>query len=172
MFAQMRDNVSSKELEDLIKQIDDKSTMVEIGSYLGESTVIFAKYFDKVISIDPYLDNYDPNDIACTLAPFEDVYQQFLKNISSFKNIQHIRKKSDDAVDDIKNISFLYIDGMHTYDQVKKDILNYISKINKGGFIGGHDYHPVWSGVVQAVDECVGTPDMIFEDFSWIKKIN
>jgi predicted O-methyltransferase YrrM len=171
MFAKMRDHVSGPALEKLILQIPNRSVMVEIGSYLGESTTIFAKNFDKVISIDPFLDDYDPNDIACTFAPFEQVYQQFLKNISSFNNIQHIRKTSDDAVNDIGKIDFLYIDGLHTYDQVKKDITNYLPKIEKGNFIGGHDYHPSWSGVMDAIHECLGKPDEIFEDFSWIKKI-
>jgi predicted O-methyltransferase YrrM len=171
MFAVMRDDVSSKALDELIKEIKERSIMVEIGSYIGESTTIFAKYFDKVISIDPFLDNYDPKDIACTFAPFEEVYQQFLKNTETFTNIQQIRKKSDDAIEDIGEIDFLYIDGLHTYDQVKKDIANYLPKIKKGCYIGGHDYHPAWPEVMNAVNEILGAPDRVFEDFSWIKKI-
>jgi predicted O-methyltransferase YrrM len=171
MFAQMRDIVSGPALEEMIQQIENRSIMVEIGSYLGESTMIFAKYFDKVISIDPYVDNYDPNDIACSFEPFELVYQQFLKNISEFSNIQHIRKTSDAAYKDIETIDFVYIDGLHTYDQVKKDISNYMPKIKKDGYIGGHDYHPVWLGVMRAVEESIGMPDKVFADFSWIKKI-
>lgn len=171
MFVQMRDEGSIRALEKLISLLENKSTMIEIGSYVGESTILFSKYFDYVISIDPYIDNYDPNDPACRFAPFDSVYLEFLKNISVYPNIKHIRKKSDDAFNDFEQVDFVYIDGVHLYDQVKKDITNYLPKIKPGGFIGGHDYHPFWSGVVQAVDECLGPPDFIFEDTSWIKKI-
>lgn len=171
MFAKMRDHVSGPALESLVQELEHRTTMVEIGSYLGESTKIFAKYFDKVISIDPFIDNYDLNDVACSFAPFSEVYKQFLINIEQFNNIQHIRKTSDDAIHEIKKVDFVYIDGMHTYDQVKKDIINYLPKIKKGGVIAGHDYHPAWSGVMEAVHECIGTPDKVYQDFSWIKKI-
>lgn len=167
----MRDHVSGPALEMLVRDLPCRSTMVEIGSYLGESTCIFAKYFERVISIDPFLDNYDPNDIACSFAPFEEVYQQFLINTRSFSNIEHIRMTSDDAVEQIGQVDFVYIDGLHTYEQVKKDIKNYLPKIKKGGVIGGHDYHPAWSGVVSAVVESIGDPDKVYNDFSWIKKL-
>ena len=171
MFAKMRDEASIKALEKLIANIAEKSIMVEIGSYTGESTSVFARHFGTVISIDPYIDDYDPNDPACKLASFDSVYEEFKKNMGIHPNVQHIRKKSNDAVSDVQEIDFLYIDGVHVYRQVKQDIINYLPKIKPGGFIGGHDYHPFWSGVVQAVDEFLGPPDMIFEDTSWIKKI-
>jgi hypothetical protein len=66
---------------------------------------------------------------------------------------------------------FVYIDGLHTYEQVKKDIENYKQLIRPNGFIGGHDYHPQgWPGVVKAVEETVGV-DKVFPDGSWIKKL-
>ena len=95
-------------------------------------------------------------------------------SIHSFDNIHLIRKTSDDAIDDLINESFdfIYIDGIHTYDQVNKDIDNYKPLIVKGGFIGGHDYHPVWGGVVQSINEKVGEPNKTFQDTSWVVKID
>jgi hypothetical protein len=42
----------------------------------------------------------------------------------------------------------------------------------KEGFISGHDYHPVWQGIIDGVNELLGFPDKTFCDTSWIKKIN
>ena len=102
------------------------------------------------------------------------VYDTFLNNTKLFDNIKLIKKTSDDAINDLKNESFdfIYIDGIHTYEQVNKDIDNYKTLIKKGGFIGGHDYHPVWEGVVRSINEKVGEPNKTFQDTSWIIKID
>ena len=42
-------------------------------------------------------------------------------------------------------------------------------KIKTNGVIGGHDYVEPWTGVIQAVDEIIGKPDMVYIDGSWIK---
>ena len=170
----MRNGIYEQGLLDLINYIGDtkNKTMIEIGSYAGESTQIFAQYFGKVISIDPYINDYDLNDPACNHIDFNDVYQAFLKNISNYKNIFHIRQTSDEVITnlDIK-VDLVYIDGLHTYEQVIKDINNYKPIINKGGYIAGHDYHYNWQGVINAVNETIGKPDATFKDTSWIKKI-
>jgi predicted O-methyltransferase YrrM len=176
-FYQMRNEYLNEGLVSLIEYITigknaKDLSMIEIGSYTGESTQVFAKYFGKVISVDPFENGYDMNDAACHHADFNDVYNKFLENMQSFDNVTNIRKKSDDAITDmIEKYDFVYIDGMHTYDQVKKDILNYKKLIKPGGFIGGHDYSDYWLDVVKAVNECLEKPDETFKDTSWIKKL-
>jgi two-component SAPR family response regulator len=120
------------------------------------------------------MNDYDPNDPACSYMDLTNVYKTFSSVISKYDNITHIRKTSDDAIDELKDIKvdLIYIDGLHTYDQVKKDIDNYIGLINESGFISGHDYHSVWQGVIDAIHEKIGKPDTIFQDTSWIKKLN
>jgi hypothetical protein len=161
-------------LIDYINQFDEtnKMNMIEIGSYAGESTEIFAKRFNSILSIDPYLNDYDPNDAACYYMDLPEVYHVFNNIANKYKNISHIRKTSDEAHSELKNefYDFVYIDGLHTYDQVKKDIANYLPKIKKGGYIGGHDYHPVWQGVMNAIDESLKI-DQTFGDTSWIVKL-
>jgi len=46
----------------------------------------------EVISIDPFVNDYDPNDLACSYAPFDMVYKEFLKNTLSIPNIKSIRE--------------------------------------------------------------------------------
>ena len=144
--------------------------MIEIGSYIGESTTIFAENFKKVIAIDPHQTYHEIDENK--YAPSHLVYDEFIRNISKYDNIRHIRKTSDDAIIEInEKFDFIYIDGLHTYEQVKKDILNYKDLIKVGGIIGGHDYLENWFGVKQAVDEILGCPDFTFSDSSWYKKI-
>jgi predicted O-methyltransferase YrrM len=174
----MRDQVQTQGLLDLIKELGDNSnkTMVEIGSFVGESTVLFAQSFKQVIAIDPFLADYDPADPTSYLFEFKNVYETYLERTGDHQNIKTIKLTSNDAKDVLKDelFDFIYIDGLHTYEGVKTDIYNYLPLVKKGGVIGGHDYttsteHKHLDGVKKAVDEMLGTPDKVFKDNSWIK---
>lgn len=171
----MRDATSTEGLLDLIKELGDNSnkTMIEIGSFVGESTVLFAQSFKKVIAIDPFLADYDPADSTSNNFDFDNVYQTYLDRVTIHSNVQTHVMSSNEAVEILNEdmFDFIYIDGLHTYEGVKSDITNYLPLINKGGVIGGHDYVQGWSGVIKAVDEILGKPDKTFKDGSWIKYI-
>jgi len=173
----MRDLRQTEGLQDLIKELGDVSdkTMIEIGSFIGESTIMFAEHFKQVIAIDPFLPNYDPKDPTSNFN-FEDAFQEFKNTIEEQKEkISIYKMKSDDAVNLLKDkYDFVYIDGLHTYDGVKEDIKNYLPLVKEGGVIGGHDYGTQAEhllGVTKAVDEMFGKPDKVFKDNSWIKYI-
>lgn len=177
-FYKMRNEESLNCLGELISYINSfqntkELTMIEIGSYIGESTILFAKHFGKVISIDPFINDYDVTDDACNHADFQDVYIKFKENTSGYENIQHLPFLSSEAVKEFKNksINFVYIDGNHLYEFVKKDIINYLLTIKQNGFIGGHDYTGWHTDVIKAVDETIGVPDKVFCDGSWIKQV-
>jgi predicted O-methyltransferase YrrM len=174
----MRPELYTNGLKDLINYINQfqstsEMTMVEIGSYAGEGTEIFAEHFKKVITIDPHVNGYDNDNDSASSSDFEMVIDKFNKRINNKENIEYINSTSDDAILKLKDVSFdfVYIDGWHTYEQVIKDIDNYLPQINKNGFIGGHDYNPGWFGVMKAVDEKFETIDSTFCDTSWIKKL-
>lgn len=163
-------------LTELVKTIQQTHntkdfTLIEIGAYSGQSTTFFANVFGHVITIDPFISDYDPLDPACKFMPLESVYENFFKNTSTYSNILHIKKTSDDAIKELKktsNVLMVYIDGLHTYEQVKKDIQNYKDLILPDGYLCGHDYHKQqWKGVCDAVDE-FGGPDLVFSDSSWM----
>ena len=55
----------------------------------------------------------------------------------------NIRKTSDQFFrDNIKKFDLIFIDGLHHYNQVKRDILNSLKFLNKGGVILMHDCMP------------------------------
>ena len=174
----MRDATSTEGLLDLIKELGDNSdkTMIEIGSFVGESTVLFAQSFKKVIAIDPFLADYDPADPTSYSFEFKNVYDTYLDRTSPYSNIQTLTMTSDAAAEILNEdmFDFIYLDGLHTYEGVKTDIINYLPKVKEGGVIGGHDYTnqiPHLVGVYQAVNEMFGAPDKVFKDNSWIKYI-
>lgn len=181
-YPMRQETFLQKGLTDMIQSLESKigplnnKVMVEIGSYVGDSAKIFAKHFGLVICIDPFVDWYDENDDTCYFARMADVEKQFDFQTKDFPNIVKLKLTSDDAAEfarenNISGIDFVYIDGLHTYDQVKKDILNFAPFLSETQTIGGHDYHTNWSGVKNAIDETIGNPDEVFCDTSWIKKI-
>lgn len=155
------------------KNLGENITLLEIGSYVGDSSVIFATYFKRVICVDPWINGYDQTDPASYSYDMKIIESEFDLNIKSFKNITKIKKKSDEYAPMIKNesIDIVYIDGLHTYEGCKKDIIDYLPKVKIGGFISGHDFDIVkFPGVVKAVNEKLGTPNETFSDTSWIFK--
>ena len=168
----MRDQNGTIGLLEMIKELPNKGTMIEIGTFTGESTVLFGDHFENVIGIDPMLQDYDEQDPTSKFN-FNEVLEMFNERTKSYDNISLIQKTSDDALKQLtgKTFDFIYIDGIHQYENVKRDIINYLPMVKKGGVIGGHDYGGPWTGVKQAVDEMFGEPDKVFQDTSWIKFI-
>lgn len=174
----MRPEESKFALRDLCKTIKNTgreiNTIVEIGSYMGESAEIFAQEFPKtqIVCVDPWLAGYDDLDSA-SHSDFNFVEQQFDLRTSKYPNI--VKKKCFSH--EIKiTCAFVYIDGNHTYEGVKNDILGWQDYASVA--ICGHDYytdeeilkvHKHIAGVKKAVDEILGIPDIVFPDGSWIK---
>ena len=92
--------------EDIKRQIGDNITLVEIGSFMGESAEIFAQILPnaKIICIDPFLSGYDQLDSA-SLADFIDVEQQFDLRTSVYPNIIKSKGYSTDFKPVVERIS-------------------------------------------------------------------
>ncbi len=102
---------------------------------------------DKLYLIDPWMsyEEYyesvgNPRKTQKALDERMRVAQKILKKYGD--KVKFIRKLSDDALSDFKDesLDFIYIDGNHQYEFVKKDVENYYPKVKKGGVIGGDDY--------------------------------
>lgn len=118
--------------------LEENLVGLEIGTSWGHSTNFFMEMLPGLVmhAVDPY-EKYEQMDDT------EQAYESFQKIMELHPNkiILH-RKRSDDAVDDFEDemFDFIFIDGFHSYDQVKKDIINYYPKLKEGGHIFGHDY--------------------------------
>lgn len=131
---------------------------VEIGTFEGDNALNLLENVPnvkKMYLIDPWVDyneyNEDKNNKRL-LSKAEVKARNQLKKYSN--KVVFIKKFSDDAITDVKEeIDFIYIDGNHDYEYVKKDIDNYFSILKKGGVIAGHD---IWmKGVAKAFCEFV-----------------
>ena len=147
--------------------------MIEIGSYVGESTLIFSKNFKEVVSVDPYV-NYDVDFdfISNGYASFDKVYAEFLKNTLSIPNIKSIRDTSENAFPILNQQQWdmVYIDGLHTVDGVYYDIMHYKSIIKPGGFVCGHDYG--WGNIRHNLGRIFDDKvDATFKDGSWVVRV-
>lgn len=124
---------------------------VEIGVLHGANAESILKVLpiQKLYLIDPYIRYFDGKKWC---DPRESL-PKAKKKLSKFKEkVVFIIKKSSEAVDDIpNNLDFVYIDGNHAYEFVKKDIEMYYPKVRRGGVIGGHDFSPSFLGVSKAV---------------------
>jgi len=149
--------------------------MVEVGSFAGDSTIVFAHFIPEVISVDPYIDGYDERDLSSNKENLKIAKKIFNLRIQKKENISHINETSEDAsvLFDKRSLDFVYIDACHKYDCVKNDIKFWIPKIKPGMFIGGHDFrNPRHPGVTEAILEVLGEPRITFRDTSWIFRIS
>lgn len=132
-----------------------KYDAVEIGTWNGITATgmgLIAKLFDsrkRIYSIDNYVGH--PNlDVTSEVA-----LQNYRNNIKKY-NLQDycelIIANSEDIEFD-KEIGFLFIDGGHSYEQIKKDIEKWIPKVAKNGIIIFHDYSNAFPDVVKAIEE-------------------
>lgn len=147
--------------------------VVEIGCYAGESSQIFARYAGKLYCIDRWEDGVIetglPNGTGFHYRDMAQVQALFDKALAGWTNVVKIRGHSNDLADVFADGEFdlVYIDALHTRIAVCNDIFRWWPKVREGGYLGGHNYSPLWPGVVESVGEAFGNPDMVFGDSSW-----
>lgn len=131
--------------------------VVEIGAYLGTTTVFMAKVLEilgrrpTILSIDPFErcqpDNLNP----------QGNYEQYIENIKANgveDRCMALAAFSADAARTVPGgIGVLVIDGSHHYDVVKADLELYIPKVAPGGYVFLDDYGPAYPDVIRAIDE-------------------
>ena len=102
--------------------------------------------------VDPY--QLYPEYLAADRPTLEDAKKPALQKLAPFKNrIRWISKKFEDCtIKDIDQpLDFIYIDGNHAYEYVKKDVVLATQFVKFGGVIAGHDAGS--AGVDKAVIE-------------------
>jgi len=135
---------------------DKKVVGVEIGVFKGTFSRMLLRKLNigRLYLIDPYF-RYDGYKDDLGTENFSKLRATAHKKLSVFPNKMFIRTSSEEAAGLFKegSLAFVYIDGNHNYEYVKKDIELYWSKVKKGGLIGGHDMDGSFLGVCRAVVE-------------------
>lgn len=145
----------AEDLGKLFAGVSDLILGLEIGSDTGTSTKYLLDKIPglKLYCVDPYINYVDWNNM--NLNERDLAYQNYLEKMKPYANRHvHYRMTSDEAVSSFEDesLDFIFIDGLHTYEQVLKDCRNYYSKLKKNGIFAGHDYFAI-EAVRKAVDE-------------------
>ncbi len=146
------------------------SSVVEVGSYQGRSTVALAygmatrKVRRPVVAVDPHIGSPDMqkgrkyhDPLVSDGAAGINTLAAFLQNIQG-AGVEWIEPKVCTSEELLKHsyvpADIVFIDANHEYEEVKKDFESWASMVQPGGLIAFHDYTKC-KGVKRAVDEIV-----------------
>lgn len=168
------DEERAKTLAKLIKHYNI-NMVIEIGAFLGRSTVFFASQKVNVINtplgviaVDPFVMWQDGRINQPTVKEQfgigEDFFENFVLNIEAAEKTQLVcpfRMDSKHAYRFLKGAEknyrpLVYIDGAHDYESVREDIKMFreMALVICGDDYSDHPDHP-WPGVKEAVDDLV-----------------
>lgn len=164
----------------LIQEVNPK-TIIEVGSWKGQSTVTLAENSNaQIYCIDTWLGAVEfytqptPERDLMKKYGYPQVYYQFLSNIVHH-NLQDmvtpIPLPSNIAHVVAPNAELIYIDASHTYEDVLLDCKNYWNKLENNGIMFGDDYTNSCFEVKKAVDEfaqSIGRQVEIYDNWYWI----
>lgn len=132
----------------------------EIGTALGNNahSILTELSIVKLYLIDPYIFD-DSNGKSAGVHPTKELADQseaqahaclkkFKDKIVWLKKISWTVTKQDIP---LESLDFVYIDGNHSEEAVKSDILTFFPFLKKGGLLSGHDYDANGTGVKKAV---------------------
>ena len=128
-----RASINKEDLELLFNLLGDfkAENILEIGTWKGYSTETWYKAFnpDVLISLEKEVGIFDGN------------WTDFVLNTQSVKLFEGCDSHNPKVLETVGEVKydFLFIDGDHSYDGVKKDFEMYSPLVRKGGIIVFHD---------------------------------
>lgn len=142
-----------------LEALPGQGAVVEIGSYLGRSTVVLASAVHdlrpggQVVAIDPHQGLVGAAGNLDQLGG--PTYEQFWANMvaAGVQDVVRAVCQRSTEVSWDQPVGLLLIDGLHDYSSVCADFGHFDPWVQPGGFVAFHDYSCHWPGVVQFVDE-------------------
>lgn len=152
-------------IESLAKRVPKDGIIVEIGSFLGRSSVCWAPSADssvKVYCIDLFntvkMYDHGASEIECIEYSYPlpnkiyNIKEEFIKNTNNIPNIIMMQGKSpDDIVWNHNEIDILFIDAEHSNPNDWDNIKFFSPFIKPGGIISGHDYNNEFLNILENV---------------------
>lgn len=151
---------------------DDDFSLIEIGVWHGRSILFLAErlsYYDD----EPDIGALDEGRASVYLAAVDIDLHEFYKNAGRLADRHCIEAYQLDLVTAAEVIDHefdvVFIDAMHDYESVKRDIYAWCGKVKLGGLLCGHDYMHAGehAGVGRAVDEIFGAENVLVEGSVW-----
>lgn len=143
------------ELEWLERHATGRELVIELGSFLGRSSVALAAA-KNLVCVDLW--KIQEQERAAG-AVNEDIYAEFVQNVSGESNVTAIEcdLKNSKAVAELiaryrHTADMVFIDASHAETDAANDIVTAQQLLKDGGLLCGHDYSGAWPGVMAAVD--------------------
>lgn len=168
------------ELQSLVELAAGKDVL-EIGAFQGLSAWGMAITAHSVFSVDTFSANSAGQQQMGHLTTLDD----YLRAVSRYRNVHHFVGTSEQAhaqaqTRNDENGSFvphgqfdmIFIDAMHTREDVLADLQRWYPRVKDGGILAMHDYdHFDFPGVKLAADEFFGKelPNRVVT-LAWIVK--
>lgn len=143
----------------LARRCSGRGVIVEIGSWKGKSTIWLGHGSQagagvKIHAIDPHTGSTEHRQALDRVWTFEE----FRKNIKAMGVddliVPHVDYSESAAKKFTEPVEFIFIDGLHEYEGVKRDFEAWFPKILEGGLMAFHDTTG-WSGPRKVVAECL-----------------
>jgi beta-1,4-mannosyl-glycoprotein beta-1,4-N-acetylglucosaminyltransferase len=154
------------ELAFLAKEARRHQVIIEVGSWHGRSTRALGDNTDGIVYAVDHFNGSATEPMNHGSARWENgdhAFMEFMRNnwdLIQKGKVVPLRGSSASMAKELKNLGvkadMIFIDGGHTYEEVKEDILLWIDLLDADGLYCGHDYGS-WIGVTQAVDELITT---------------
>jgi len=152
--------------------LKDPVVGVEIGVLGGSGTLAMVNRMPnlKLYAIDPWRHFEGHKYEAEHDQEYHDRnYEEAKRRLKGFENgVTLLRMTSDEAVDEVEEpLDFVYIDGDHSEEQVRKDIINWKKKLKPHSILAGHDWQ--MDHIKRAIRELIGEPKL-GDDLIWYFK--
>jgi predicted O-methyltransferase YrrM len=130
---------------DRTRSLPPQSSVVEIGSYFGKSTILLGAAAGEdvdVVAIDPHASG---PYVSATDEEGRRVHEAFhanLRRAGVADRVRHVRRPSQSAaaLDEVRDaVDVLYIDGNHRYGRARDDLRLGGSRVRAGGSPFVHD---------------------------------
>lgn len=156
-----------QDLYDLaVDEASDGANFLEVGCWLGKSTCYLADCIRKSgknirLSVIDTFKGVEGDELQTLLTPFGGsvrlAFEANLKAAGFFNLVTMIEENSRTAHRHFapSSLEFVFIDGDHSYQGIRQDVLNFRPKVKPGGILAGHDYRNS-ADVKRAVDELLG----------------
>jgi predicted O-methyltransferase YrrM len=135
----------AQRLWDRTRRLPPHSRVVEIGSYLGKSTIILGRAAGRgvdVVTIDPHASGPYASATAEEGDRVHDAFHVNLRRAGVADRVRHVRRPSQSraALAEVGDpVDVLYVDGDHRYGHARDDLLLWGSRVRPGGSLFVHD---------------------------------
>jgi predicted O-methyltransferase YrrM len=132
--------------------------VLELGAWLGRSTVCLGQTAKTVVSID-----WHQGDAHAARAGRASTLPGYLRSLERYglsDRVVTVVSRFEEVLPFLADDSFdlVFLDGFHSYEQVSADIQSLRRLVRPGGWFAFHDYGVARFGVTRAVDEAFGRP--------------